>query len=704
MKTIVNTTPPENVSEVRSFLGMTQYVSRFIPDYATMTEPLRKLTRQDCVWKWSQTEQQAFDNLKQSLTQTPVMAYFNPKQETTVLVDASPVGLGAILTQNGKVICYASRALTATEQRYSQTDKEFLAVVYGVEHFHLYLFGSNFVVITDHKPLLGIINSQKPTTAWMERWRLCLMPYEMTLVYAPGRNELNPAGYISRHPQTIPKHENAGEAYFAYVTRNAIPKSMTTEEVKNATKKDKTLKSLMLAIPTGHWEDPEISNFTRYREELSVHDGLVLPGNRLVVPETLQQIVVAIAHQSHQGIIKTKQCIREKVWFHAIDKLVEDAVKSCIPCQASHPGTAQREPHQPTPLPSEPWSSLAIDFAGSFPTGDYLLVVIDEYSRFPEIKIVPSTSAKAVLPKLEAIFSHQGIPTKAKTDNGPPFNGYEFTNFMSSFGIHHRKITPLWPEGNGEAECFMATLNKTICTSVDDNVDWKSQLPTFLRLYRGTPHTSTKISPFEALTGRKMKIGLPDSPITGQTNKSAYSRITENDRIIKCKMTSYADAKQHTCQSNLQPGDYVLVKQKRMNKLSTPYSHHPYVVIQKKGTMITAQRGENQITRNSSHFKPLQGKNFSLIDEEEEDDDDNTIVTPSPSTPQLIQQQPSSQSRSTVTPLEQSRTPSLCVDPTPIVSTPMPTMSTTAQIHLEKPERSVHNRCLPTRLKDYQLT
>ena len=86
-----------------------------------MTEPLRKLTRQDSVWKWSQTEQQAFDNLKQSLTQTPVMVYFNPKQETTVLVDASPVGLGAILTQNGKVICYASRTLTATEQRYSQT-------------------------------------------------------------------------------------------------------------------------------------------------------------------------------------------------------------------------------------------------------------------------------------------------------------------------------------------------------------------------------------------------------------------------------------------------------------------------------------------------------------------------------------------------------------------------------------------------------
>ena len=118
-----------------------------------------------------------------------------------------------------------------------------------------------------------------------------------------------------------------------YVTRNAIPKSMTTKQVKNATKKDKTLQSLMLAIQTGHWEDQT----SQGSEKNSVHDGLVLRGNSRVIPTTLQQKYVATAHQS---IVKTKQCIREKVWFHAIDKLVEDAVKSCIPCQASHPGTA----------------------------------------------------------------------------------------------------------------------------------------------------------------------------------------------------------------------------------------------------------------------------------------------------------------------------------------------------------------------------
>ena len=163
IKTIVNKTSPENVSDVRSFLGMTRYVSRLICDYATMTEPVRKLTRQDVEWKWSQTEQ-VFNNLKQSLTRTPVMAYFNPENETSVLVDASPVSIGAILTQNRKMICYPSRALTPTEHRYSQTDREFLAVVNGVEHVNLYLFDSHFAVVTYHKPLLGIVNSPKPST------------------------------------------------------------------------------------------------------------------------------------------------------------------------------------------------------------------------------------------------------------------------------------------------------------------------------------------------------------------------------------------------------------------------------------------------------------------------------------------------------------------------------------------------------------
>ena len=186
VKTIQNSQPPTSVSEARSFLGMIQYVANFIPVYANITEPLRRLTKKETEWKWEVEEQQALERLRQELTGTQTMAYFDPKKTTDVIVDASPVGLGAILAQQGKIISYASRALTDVEQRYSQTDREFLAIVYGVEHFHLYLFGSKFTVTTDHKSLVGIISSSKPATARIERLRLRLMPYECDLQYRPG--------------------------------------------------------------------------------------------------------------------------------------------------------------------------------------------------------------------------------------------------------------------------------------------------------------------------------------------------------------------------------------------------------------------------------------------------------------------------------------------------------------------------------------
>ncbi|GFR84453.1 Pol polyprotein [Elysia marginata] len=190
IQAIVNTKKPSSVSELRSFLGMTQFVSRYIESYSTITEPLRKLTRNSQKWQWGKDQNKAFNKLKDRLTQVGVIAYFDPKKETEILVDASPCGLGAILTQQGKIVCYAGRALTDVETRYSQTEREMLAVVYGVEKFHMYLYGSSdFTVTTDHKPLLGIIKSMKPCSARIERWRLRLMPYQFKLIYRPGKDE-----------------------------------------------------------------------------------------------------------------------------------------------------------------------------------------------------------------------------------------------------------------------------------------------------------------------------------------------------------------------------------------------------------------------------------------------------------------------------------------------------------------------------------
>ena len=125
---------------------------------------------------------------------------------------------------------------------------------------------------------------------------------------------------------------------------------------------------------------------------------------RILTPKALQKRVVELAHEGHQGVVKTKSLLREKVWFPGIDKYVESVVKSCIPCQATVE-TKRLEPLQMSPLPSGPWKELSMDFCGPFPSGDYLMVVIDEYSRYPVVEIIKSLSAKSVMTKLDKIFS-----------------------------------------------------------------------------------------------------------------------------------------------------------------------------------------------------------------------------------------------------------------------------------------------------------
>ncbi|XP_005097069.1 uncharacterized protein K02A2.6-like [Aplysia californica] len=165
-------------------------------------------------------------------------------------------------------------------------------------------------------------------------------------------------------------------------------------------------------------------------------------------------------------------------------------------------GPKQRDPIKTTPLPKRPWDELSADFAGPFPSGELLLIVIDDYSRFPEVQIVNSTSARTAIPKLMEMFSRFGTPSVLKTDNGAPFNSGEFAAFAKKLGFKHRKITPLWPEANGEAERFVRTLNKFVHACQAEHSDWKVELQNFFCQYRAAPHTSTKISPHKALTSR----------------------------------------------------------------------------------------------------------------------------------------------------------------------------------------------------------
>ncbi len=234
------------------------------------------------------------------------------------------------------------------------------------------------------------------------------------------------------------------EDYVNLLCLHAIPKAMSLTEIQEA---DPTLCELMDVIQSGKWY--EKSDATKLFGKVNAESNLILCGNRIVIPSSLQQRSIDLAHEGHQGIVKTKRLLREKVWFTGIEEKVQKTIQSCIACQANSPYSPPA-PLQMKALPPKPWHTVNIDFCGPFPTGEYLMVVIDAYSRFPEVEIVHSTAGKGTISKLDRIFSTHGIPKVLKSDNGPPFFSEEFKQYTQEKGIKHRKSTPLWPQGNAE--------------------------------------------------------------------------------------------------------------------------------------------------------------------------------------------------------------------------------------------------------------
>ena len=224
-----------------------------------------------------------------------------------------------------------------------------------------------------------------------------------------------------------------------------------------------------------------------------------------------------------------------------------------------------------TPLPSAPWTKVAVDSARQFPSGDYIVVVTDEFSRFPEVEILTSTSAKVVIPKLDAIFERRGIPGVLKSDNGPPFNGHEFKHSSEYLGFKNRRITTYWPRANEEAERLVQTLQNSIRIAHLEGKNWKQELYEFLRQYRATPHSTTHVSPCEARNNRKLRTTIPELPATQYKRPKCMlqepsANIAQRDAMQKQKMKIYADLKAHAQEREIKPGEVVLVRQPKHNK------------------------------------------------------------------------------------------------------------------------------------------
>ena len=508
---------PTKVSELKTFLGLVNYYAKFLPDLATRLAPLYKLLKQDEPWHWSNEQETAFQDVKTSLLSPQILAHFDDTKPIIMACDASPFGVGAILSHiladgSEHPVAYASRSLSPAERNYSHLDKEALAIIFGIGKFHQYICGRKFTLYTDHKPLIHIFNESKSVPAMasarLQRWALTLSAYTYTIKYKSGKQQGN-ADALSRFPLADVPTSVPTPAETIAVLEHLSTIPLTTAKIKLQTERDAVLSKVKRYTQSG-WpesldtDDADLKPFHNRRNELSLEDNVLLWGNRVVIPFCFQSRVLDVLHSTHIGISRMKSLARQYVWWPKIDCDIEAKVKGCSTCAASGPDPPPTVLH-PWEWPKKPWSRVHLDYAGPF-LGKMFLILIDSHSKWIDVHITSTSTTAVTIEKLQLTFSSLGLPEILVTDNGSSFTSSEFTDFVKANGIQHIKTVSYHPASNGLAEravqTFKTCMKKLAGGSLQDRVN------SFLFKYRTTPQTTTGISPAELLMGRKLRTHL----------------------------------------------------------------------------------------------------------------------------------------------------------------------------------------------------
>ncbi|UYV84616.1 K02A2.6-like, partial [Cordylochernes scorpioides] len=624
IEAVLNFPIPKNIEMLRSFLGTCGFLRKFIPNFSKLAEPLNNLTRKNVRWNWDLKTNKAFQDLKESLTKEPCLAYYNLNSPTELITDASPIGLGAVLIQtqqNGikRPIAYASRSLTDTEKRYSQIEKETLGFVWAIEHFNTYIWGRKFVLKTDHKPLIYMLNPKNgavlPPRIQRLSWRL--QPYDFEIEFIQGKQNI--ADIFSRQPLSNTSDKKWLEDYVHKVLSITSEElqALSLKEIKVCTEQDPLFQKLKEMVEKGVWPYPlneEFKCFYKFKDELSIFDNLILKGSRILLPSKLIKRVLRIAHETHQGMTRTKQLLREKYFWINMDFDIENLIRNCPICVRNQP-LINDQPLQIVPLPSKPWMKLGIDIVG--PIGHhYVLTVIDYYSSYPEAMIIEDISSKTIIEKLMENFARHGYPHEVVTDNGLQFVSTSMERFLKECGIKHIKASPYYPKRNGKIERFHRFLKKQFNSSSEEGKDWKEDLSRILMSYRTTPNRSTGKTPAFLLFSREIKTKLSSLVNDAEEDES---NIKEFNMVYKEKMKTYNDIIRKASPHNFEIGNLVYVANPNNGKLDSNFRSEHHVILENTSInsfkLVNTKNGKI-IHRNAKHLKhvPTQETNQDISD------------------------------------------------------------------------------------------
>lgn len=485
IKTVAEWPVPISRKELQRFLGFANFYRRFIRDYSKVATPLTKLTSTLTRFTWTSDANEAFNRLKSLFTSAPILIQPDPSRQFIVEVDASDTGVGAVLSQttcpdNRLHPCaFFSRRLSPAERNYDVGNRELLAVKLALEEWRHWLEGSEqpFLVWTDHKNL-AYIQSAKRLNSRQARWALFFSRFNFTLSYRPGSRNTKPDALSRLHsPET-----------------SDLPAD--------------TILPPDLVVGVLTWQ---IRDIVKEAQRLHPDPGSG-PPNCLFVPDPVRSQVLQWAHTSrfanHPGTNRNLSLLKRYFWWPTMEKDNREFVAACTTCtrnKVSHQSPAGLL--QPLPIPSRPWSHIALDFVTGLPPSQgntTIVTIIDRFSKsahFIALPKLPSALETAHI-LTEHVFRLHGIPSDIVSDRGPQFISQVWKEFCKSFGISVSLTSGFHPQSNGQTERANQDLESTLrCVTHKNPTTWSSHLSWVEYSHNSLTCSATGLSPFEASSG-----------------------------------------------------------------------------------------------------------------------------------------------------------------------------------------------------------
>jgi len=572
---------PRNKKDVQSFLGLVNYYRRFIRGCSGIAKPLTLLTGK-VEFQWTEPQENAFHELKQAISQAPVLRTFEPDDPVTVTTDASSYALGAVLEQTDDLgtrpVAFTSRTLNSSEQNYSPHERELLAIVDTLRTWRPYLHGRKFVVHTDHYPL-RYLETQDSLSEKQVRWLETLTNFDFQIIPISGKSNFV-ADALSRQPQDA----EPAVAYKQSLLQQVV--SCTTEPKSQANHISKISfePSAYEGIVSEYTNDEEFraqydnpqTPFQKEMELLYYHGKLCVPKG------SFRELMLHDYHSSpqagHLGITKTVKRITPHYYWKNIRTTVQDYVRSCQECQRTK--ASNQKPFgllRPLEPPTTKWTHITMDFVTPLPTTKNgavgILVVVDRLSKMLRIIPTPPNLTAPITAKLfkDHIYRHHGLPSVIISDRDSIFMSLFWKSLFSMFGTKLTPSSAYHPQTDGQSEIANRKIEEMIRCFVNFSKDnWDEHLVDFEVAYNSSVHATTSFSPFYLTYGNQPRV-IPietmhsPNPAASDFLSNIQSAMQSAQNAIR-KANSYtaAYANRRRSPSNFKVGDQVWLSTKNL--------------------------------------------------------------------------------------------------------------------------------------------